>query len=126
MRLPGYLIAFMLAVLLASTTPVGTGAGTHQFDLLHPLFAHLHLVDGRWLTHEQLAQRVTPVETRTSPGPALGAGNSAGSADGALGIGPIAPGEVFDIRVTTPVEFVLQHVRTPSGNVEAPPDPPPL
>src|SRR5579864_7499576 len=85
MRLPGYLIAFMLAVLLASTTPVGTGAGTHQFDLLHPLFAHLHLVDGRWLTHEQLAQRVTPVETRTSPGPALGAGNSAGSADGALG-----------------------------------------
>src|SRR5579864_7654760 len=55
MRLPGYLIAFILGLLLATTTPVGTGAGLHQFDLLHPLFSHVHLVNGRIVTHEQLA-----------------------------------------------------------------------
>src|SRR5438045_6357708 len=53
MRLPGYLIAFVLVLLLASTTPVGTGSGAHQFDLLHPLFSHVHVVDGRVVTHEQ-------------------------------------------------------------------------
>ena len=125
MRLPAYLIAFLLAVLLASTTPVGTGAGTHQFDLLHPLFSHLHLVDGRWLTHEELAKRGAQGETRRSSGPAFGAGDSAGSADG-LGVSPIGPGDTLRVVLTSPVDFLLDEPRIPSGNMEAPPDPPPL
>ena len=55
MRLPGYLIAFVLMLLLAATTPVGTGTGLHQFDLLHPLFSHVHVVNGRVMSHEQMA-----------------------------------------------------------------------
>ena len=52
--LPAHFVVFMLALLLVSTTPMGTGAGVHQFDLVHPLFAHVHLVNGRVLTHEQI------------------------------------------------------------------------
>ena len=125
MRLAAYLIAFLLAVLLASTTPVGTGAGAHQFDLLHPLFSHLHLVDGRWLTHEEIAKRASQVETRTSPGPAFGAGDAAGSVDG-LGVSPVALGERLDIVLAEPVDFLVDEPRMPHGNTEAPPDPPPL
>lgn len=125
MRLPAYLIAFLLAVLLASTTPVGTGAGTHQFDLLHPLFSHLHLVNGRWLTHEELAKRVVQVETRTSPGPAFGAGDAPASIDG-LGVSPVALGDTVHFLLTSPVALLLHERRMPTGTMEAPPDPPPL
>ena len=125
MRLPAYLIAFLLAVLLASTTPVGTGAGTHQLDLLHPLFSHLHLVNGRWLTHEELAKQVGQVETRPSPGPAFGAGDAPGSVDG-LGVSPVGLGEALHVVLARPVAFLLHEQRMPMGNMEAPPDPPPL
>ena len=125
MRLPAYLIAFLLAVLLASTTPVGTGAGTHQFDLLHPLFSHLHLVNGRWLTHEELAKRAAQVETRPSRGLAFGAGEAPGSVDG-LGVSPVALGDALPVVLPVPVDFLLREARMPTGTVEAPPDPPPL
>jgi hypothetical protein len=125
MRLPAYLIAFLLAVLLASTTPVGTGAGAHQFDLLHPLFSHLHLVNGRWMTHEELAKRAAQVETHPSPGPAFGAGDSAGSVDG-LGVSPVGLADTFHVGLTSPVAFLRHEPRMPTGKTEAPPDPPPL
>jgi hypothetical protein len=113
--LPGYTIALLLAVLLVGTTPVGTGVGIHQFDLVHPLFAHVHLVNGRVVTHDQM-QRGEATARRGSPGPAhevrpnfvrqtaprnaatgsfghsegfsaafLGAANAPGAADGDLG-----------------------------------------
>jgi hypothetical protein len=125
MRLPAYLIAFLLAVLLASTTPVGTGAGAHQFDLLHPLFSHLHLVNGRWMTHEELAKRAAQVETRPSPGPAFGAGDSAGSVDG-LGVSPVGLADTLHVQLTSPVALLRHELRMPTGKTEAPPDPPPL
>jgi hypothetical protein len=125
MRLPAYLIAFLLTLLLASTTPVGTGAGTHQFDLLHPLFSHLHLVNGRWMTHEELATRAVQGETRPSPGAALGAGDSPGSVDG-LGVSPVAVGDTLHVLVSSPVAFLLHEPGMPTGTIEAPPDPPPL
>ena len=71
--LPGYPLVLLLALLLIGTTPTGTGAGLHQFDLVHPLFAHLHVVNGRVLTHEQM-QRGEPAARGVSRGPALGAG----------------------------------------------------
>jgi hypothetical protein len=128
MRLPASVIAFVLAVLLISTTPVGTGAGTHQFDLLHPLFAHLHLINGRWLTHEELARASAPAsDARPSPGPALAADGVASSGDGGLGVSPVGPGQVLGaILADTPVGFLMDEVRMPAGNEEAPPDPPPL
>src|SRR6266851_9871713 len=90
--LPGFSIPFVLAVLVISTTPTGTGAGLHRFDLVHPLFAHVHIVNGHVLTHDQV-QRAVPVgaENRTSPGPALGAGAGANQSTVGLGISPVLP-----------------------------------
>lgn len=126
MRLPGYLTAFLLAVLLVSTTPVGTGAGTHQFDLLHPLFAHVHLVNGKVLTHEQMEQPTAPEPSRPTAGPSLGAGAAAGSVDAGVGLSPVIPGQVFGYVMALPVWSVSDRLVVPDGNEEAPPVPPPL
>lgn len=127
MRLSGYLIAFVLTVLLASTTPVGTGSGTHQFDLLHPLFTHVHLVNGRLLTHEQAEQQSTSAEpSRPMAGPALGAGAAGSAADAGAGLSPVVPGQIFGLVMEMPVWFVSDLMVVPAGNEEAPPVPPPL
>src|SRR5438105_7629649 len=91
-HLSTYSIGFLLAVLLISTTPVGTGIGAHQLDLLHPLFSHVHVVNGRLLTHEQLSQS----DSASSPdaplrGPAVGAGSGSAPGDGGPGLIPTLP-----------------------------------
>lgn len=126
MRLPVYLIAFFLAVLLASTTPIGTGAGAHQFDLLHPLFTHVHLVNGKVLTHEEVEQSTAAEPSRTTPGPSLGAGAAGGAVDAGAGISPVVPGQVFGHIIEMPVWFVSDLMVAPDGTEEAPPVPPPL
>jgi hypothetical protein len=125
MRLPGYLIAFVLTLLLASTTPVGTGAGLHQFDLLHPLFAHVHLVNGRLLTHEQMAAEMA-APTPQVPGVAFGSGGGAGSDDGGVGISPTLPGGPPFMTWAAAMGWVFQGLHVPMGREEPPPDPPPL
>lgn len=124
MRLPGYLIGFVLAVLLASTTPVGTGAGVHQLDLLHPLFSHLHLVNGRLLTHEQMAEG-SEVARPPSRGVGVDAGSATTAASG-LGVSPTLPTHPVVSFVTAPVTRVGMDALTPAGLEEPPPDPPPL
>jgi len=57
--LPGFSLPLVLALLLIGTTPTGTGVGLHQFDLVHPLFAHVHIVNGHVLTHDQAQQGAT-------------------------------------------------------------------
>ena len=62
--LPGFSIAFVLAVLLIGTTPIGTGVGAHQFDLVHPLFTHVHIVNGRVLSQWEMYDLLEdPLET---------------------------------------------------------------
>ena len=122
MRLHGYLVAFVLAVLLGSTTPVGTGAGVHEFDLLHPLFEHVHLVNGRILTHEQMS-RESPLQPVR--GVALGSGGGSGD-DGGLGVSPTIPLQSsLVVPVTGGVGEVLEPL-APRGREDPPPDPPPL
>ena len=126
--LPGYLIAFVLAVLLASTTPTGTGSGVHQFDLLHPLFSHVHLINGRIVTHEQMLQ-ITDNAPTPVPAPgttALGASQSAAAVDGGLGVSPSAPGQAISIVWDSPSVWMWFDSVIPNGLEEAPPDPPPL
>ena len=122
--LPGSTVAMLLAVLLVGTTPVGTGAGMHQFDLVHPLFAHVHLVNGHVVTHDQM-QRGETSSRRGSPGPALGAANAPGAADGDPGAfatdQPVqAPGVLM--WHSGPTEWAALF---PLDRREAPPDPPP-
>ena len=124
MRLPGYLIAFALGILLATTTPVGTGAGLHQFDLLHPLFSHAHLVNGRLVTHEDLAREGKPQPV--TPGVNLGADNGASTAEGAVGLSPIVPVWALISAQSASAAAVVGGRLTPEGRTEAPPDPPPL
>lgn len=127
MRLPSYLVGFVLALLLASTTPMGTGAGTHQFDLLHPLFSHVHFVNGQLVTHEELARQL-PIAfaARATPAPALAAVNAAGPPDGGLGISPLGLRQAVDFTVAVPIQVVVEDVSMPTGHEEAPPEPPPL
>jgi len=124
MRLPGYLIAFVLGVLLATTTPVGTGGGLHEFDLLHPLFSHVHLVNGRILTHEQLARQADVQPVR--PGVNLGAGTGAYPTDAGPGVSPTVPTCDALAGGVLPSERVIPEPRPLRGLEEAPPDPPPL
>jgi hypothetical protein len=121
MRLPGYLIAFVLTLLLVTTTPLGTGTGLHQLDLLHPVFAHLHLVNGRLLTHEQMATQVdAPVPTH---GPAVGAGSPD---DGGLGVSSSLAVHAFGTLSSTRWDRLALDTLSPPGRKDLPPDPPPL
>jgi hypothetical protein len=124
MRLPGYVIAFALGILLATTTPIGTGTGVHQFDLLHPLFSHVHLINGRVVTHQQLENAALTQPIR--PGVNLGADDGASAAEGGLGVSPTLPaGALFSAVFASSMAAIDDYV-VPSGRTEAPPDPPPL
>jgi uncharacterized iron-regulated membrane protein len=124
--LPGYPLVLLLALLLIATTPTGTGAGLHQFDLVHPLFAHLHVVNGRVLTHEQM-QRGEPAARGVARGPALGAATGSNAADAGL-VGAISsdqPSESLSGLVLQKTGRTEWPDRLPLERREAPPDPPP-
>jgi hypothetical protein len=124
--LPGYPLVLLLALLLIGTTPTGTGAGLHQFDLVHPLFSHLHVVNGRVLTHEQM-QRGEPAARGVSRGPALGAATGSNAADGDL-VGAVSsdhPSESLSGLVLQKIGRTEWPDRLPLDRREAPPDPPP-
>jgi len=124
------LVTFVLAMLLVSTTPIGTGGGVHQFDLVHPLFSHLHLYAGRLLTHQQLEQALAdhvPANRPSVPGPAFGAGTASDALDGGLAVGPLVPLQpVANVASRPGQRLDLDDVSVPRGRTEAPPDPPPL
>jgi hypothetical protein len=125
--LPGFSIPFVLAVLVIGTTPTGTGAGLHQFDLVHPLFSHVHIVNGRVLTHDQ-AQQAAPVgaETRTAPGPAVGAGSGANPSTVGLGISPVLPMHAVGLGSGLLAPRLAITLRPPAGRLQdTPPEPPP-
>jgi hypothetical protein len=128
MRLPGYLLAFLLVIMLASTTSAGTGSGVHQFDVLHPLFDHVHIVNGRILTHEEMAEEAMqpPVKAPAHPGPAFGAGGGAAAADAGVGVSPVVPNHTTELTLAAPSWWLPGESRIPTGREEAPPDPPPL
>ena len=123
--LPGYSLVLLLAVVLIGTTPMGTGAGVHQFDLLHPLFSHVHVVNGRMLTHEQM-QRGDMGAQRVSTGPALGAASGSNVADGDLGVvATDRPVQLLVALQTWSMRRADWLAAVPLDRLEAPPDPPP-
>ncbi|HYY89743.1 MAG TPA: hypothetical protein VFA49_13170 [Chloroflexota bacterium] len=104
-------LPFLVALLVVLTTPVGTGHGVHQADLLHPLLPHNHLVDGHIIRGES-----------PTPGPALGSGTDVAAGPALSPTLPLPPRIAL---VSLPAERVATDVRAPDGRVEAPPDPPP-
>ncbi len=120
--LPGFSLPLVLALLLIGTTPTGTGEGAHQFDLIHPLFAHVHIVNGRVLTHDQ-AQR--GVAAPSSSGPAFGAGSGASASSIGLGLSPIIPLPLAGVMSELRRPRLATRVRPTGRMQESPPDPPP-
>jgi len=117
-----FLLTPLLVLLLALTTPIGTGSGVHQDDLLHPLLPHVHLVNGRVVSHQQ-ALDSTPQST--TAGPAIGAGAGSDQADAGVAVSPPLPVVSAMLAPNQPDwRFGLDSL-APQGRVDAPPDPPP-
>ncbi len=122
--LPGFSLPVVLALLLIGTTPTGTGAGLHQFDLVHPLISNVHIVNGRVLTHDQVPPPATT--TTSSPGPAFGAGSGANQSSIGLGVSPVLPVQAVGVVSGLRSPRLAMTLRAPAGRMqETPPDPPP-
>jgi hypothetical protein len=117
------LLGCVLAMLLIATTPVGTGQGVHQGDLLHPVLPHLHFVDGHFVSHA--AAEIGGAPTSPQPGPAFGAGSGADAASLGLAISPTVPRQLFILPTHTLAPLGVVRIAVPREFLETPPDPPP-
>jgi hypothetical protein len=116
------LLGYILALLLAGTSPVGAGQGAHEGQLLDALVPHLHFVDGQRVVREARL----PASNDSHPGPALGAAAGASATAAGVGLMPPVPGSVISLRTTSEEwRFAAADSLLPRGRTEAPPDPPP-
>jgi hypothetical protein len=122
----GLLVTYLLGLLLVGTSPMGTGQGVHQDQLLDALVPHVHLVDGKSVA----ATATQGVSGATRSGTALGAGaGAAGGAAAAAGMALLPPRPTLgmmpppggDVWRLAPADNTL-----PRGQTVTPPDPPPL
>jgi hypothetical protein len=118
------LLSPLLVLLLMVTTPVGTGSGVHQGDLLHPLLPHVHLVNGKIVAHDQSLEQVQQ-EPVAHAGPAIGAGAGAEPIEVGLALSPTLPLATLAIAAADPDWRVVFDLTAPRGRVDTPPDPPP-
>jgi hypothetical protein len=116
------LLGYVLATMLVGSSPIGTGQGVHQNQLLDALVPHVHFVDG---------QQVQPGASNSDAtvyrsGPAFGAG--AGATAGTSGLALTAPLPANLVGLSEAADrwqFPAADVMVPRGRTEAPPDPPP-
>jgi len=92
----GQLVVQLLVALMVLTTPIGTGEGVHQAELLHPILPHVHTINGQIVSDQQLAlDRVTQVAAASTSQPisgtSLGAGSGADAAGLGIALGPTLP-----------------------------------
>ena len=125
--LPGTLLGFVLASLLVVTTPIGTGEGVHQDELLHPVLPHLHMIDGHIESHAEVdaAAARAPAETRRAAGPALGAGAGGEAAGLGVAIYPNLPVWLLVMPTDAVGSATAPNLLIPHEFLDAPPDPPP-
>jgi hypothetical protein len=117
--------ACVLVLMLSGTTPFGTDDAAHRDVLLHPIFPHLHLVDGRLVLHWPHPPRPSLVEPRPA-GVTVGAASGAQAAAAGLGLTPPLPGVLpVELPVNNPTRLRPEDQPLPLGRAEAPPDPPP-
>ena len=92
----GTLLVFIISGLLVVTTPIGTGEGDHQDVILHPVLPHLHMIDGRIVSHAEAdaaaaTARMSPAPRST--GPVVGAGSGAEATGLGVAIYPNVPAD---------------------------------
>jgi hypothetical protein len=123
----GTLLAFTLASLLVVTTPIGTGEGVHQNELLHPVFSHLHMINGRIVSHDEAdsAAARAAEETRRPAGVAWGAGAGGEVAGLGVAIYPNLPEWLLLLPVAAGGPAATSSGIIPHEFLDAPPDPPP-
>jgi hypothetical protein len=115
MRLVAVLTIYVLGLLLAATSPIGTGQGVHRDQLLDPIFPHVH----------PDAPRSSAAAMNAGWGPALGAGSGADSAAAGAALAPPLPDRSDVLRLPFGSRLVSSSAALPASYVEAPPDPPP-
>jgi hypothetical protein len=120
---PTTFVVLLLPILLVVTTPTGTGAGVHLGQLVQPLFAHVHLVNGRIILHE--GGQAEPTTTERPAGVAFGAAAGASVASDGLSLIPTLPFQVLAMPVEVGQAAWFEAMSVPAGVAEAPPDPPP-
>jgi hypothetical protein len=120
----------LMATLLVMTTPMGTGQGVHENELLHPVWAHVHLVNGQIVSDAQLAAgraaaTAERLRSRPSGGQALGAGSGAGALESGVGLGPTLP--ILGLALPGALERRLRVFESdsPTEFRDPPQDPPP-
>ncbi len=116
------LLGYVLSVMLVGSSPVGTGQGVHQNQLLDALVPHMHFVDGQQVQSGASNSDGTVYRS----GPALGAG--AGATAGTSGLAVTAPLPTNVVRLPDGVDrwqFPAANQAPPRGRTDAPPDPPP-
>ena len=124
------LVIPILGALLVLTTPVGTGQGVHANELLHPLWSHAHLIDGRMVSDEQMAAARASAQpdglsSGTAHGPVLGAGTGAETTALGLAVGPTPPPSSQTTLEISDFRLVLGEAAPPVEFRESPQDPPP-
>jgi hypothetical protein len=124
------LVGVLLATLLLLVTPVGTGQGVHASVLLHPVLPHVHLLNGQFVTDEQLAaaQAAASAETaQRSPsgGPVLGAGSGAVAAGLGIALGPTLPQALVPIVSVDADRLSVGEILPPTEFRDPPQEPPP-
>ena len=119
------LVAFVLLLMLSVTTPMATGDGVHDSVLLHPLLSHTHVVSGRLVTHDQLANASSATQERPGRGPAIGSEAGASAATSGLAISPTVPLHDLRLGIAHYLSYPQTNEAQPRGLVTAPPDPPP-
>jgi hypothetical protein len=125
--------ACVLATLLVVTTPVGTGQGVHQDDLLHPVLPHLHFVGGHLVPSEgglRVATSSAEVPRTDAPRqpdarPALGAGAGADATSLGIAISPTLPKSTLVLPSRLLSRLGVSRIVLPSEFLDTPDDPPP-
>jgi hypothetical protein len=120
--LAGQLLVPVLATLLVLTTPVGTGQGVHEHELLHPLLPHIHLIDGRIVSDEQMAAARS---SATPNGPAFGAGSGADAPGLGTAMAPTLPVIGLILLAAPDGRLAASESAVPVEFRDAPEEPPP-
>jgi hypothetical protein len=115
-------LVYVLAVLLASTSPIGSGQGVHRDQLVDLLVPHTHYVNSG------LNAGQVPRAVPSDPSPAPTVGASAGVSGTSLSIVltlPVPDWATLTVdAIPTRLEPLGQE-RAPNGWHDPPPDPPP-
>lgn len=126
----GQLVLPLLVVLLAVSTPVATRDAFHQNELLHPVLPHVHMLNGRIVSDQQvsaarIAADVEAARAQVGHGVSLGAGTGADVGGLGIALGPTLP-VIAPLHMMLPrLGFSAAESIAPTEYREAPQDPPP-